>query len=124
MELIIGGMAQGKLSYVLEQRGALPVTDGAVCSIEEAFSAVILRRFHLFLRRLLEEDADAEACTKKLMQCNPNCIILCDEIGCGIVPIDAFERNYRETVGRCCCLVAEHSDRVVRITCGLPQVIK
>lgn len=27
-------------------------------------------------------------------------VIVCDEIGCGLVPVDAFEREYREAVGR------------------------
>ena len=34
-------------------------------------------------------------------------ILVTDEIGYGIVPIDPFEREYREETGRICCLLAE-----------------
>lgn len=30
------------------------------------------------------------------LQKEPDCILISDEIGNGIVPIDAFERQYRE----------------------------
>ena len=55
---------------------------------------------------------------------NPDCILICDEIGNGIVPIDRFEREYREQVGRILIEVAKRADRVERITCGIGQRIK
>ena len=33
-------------------------------------------------------------------------VLVTDEIGCGIVPADAFERLYREETGRLCCQFA------------------
>ena len=37
---------------------------------------------------------------ERLMQENPDAFVTADEIGCGIVPMEAFERDYRETDGR------------------------
>ena len=53
-----------------------------------------------------------------------NRIIICDEIGCGLVPVDAFEREYREAAGRICTVLAEHADEVYRVVCGIGMRIK
>ena len=50
--------------------------------------------------------------------------IICDEVGNGIVPMDAFEREYRERLGRFLIEVAKRADRVERIMCGIGQRIK
>ena len=55
---------------------------------------------------------------------NPDCIIICDEIGNGIVPMDPFERVYRERTGRILISLAENAEEVERIICGIPQKIK
>jgi adenosyl cobinamide kinase/adenosyl cobinamide phosphate guanylyltransferase len=51
-------------------------------------------------------------------------IIISDEIGNGIVPADAFEREYRERTGRILARLASRADEVVRILCGIEQRIK
>ena len=51
-------------------------------------------------------------------------VITCDEIGCGIVPIDRADENWREAVGRLCCALAQKADAVVRVIAGVPQFIK
>lgn len=53
-----------------------------------------------------------------------NVIIVCDEVGCGIVPIDNTEVQYRENVGRCCCEIAKIADCVIRVYSGIGTVIK
>ena len=51
-------------------------------------------------------------------------IVIATEIGGGLVPLDAGERAAREAAGRLACLLAERADTVVRVCCGLPQVLK
>ena len=51
-------------------------------------------------------------------------IVIAAEIGGGLVPLDAGERAAREAAGRLACLLAERADTVVRVCCGLPQVLK
>lgn len=51
-------------------------------------------------------------------------VVICDEVGCGVVPIDEGERAWREDVGRLCCRLAERADVVVRLVCGIPQVLR
>ncbi|MBP6421033.1 MAG: bifunctional adenosylcobinamide kinase/adenosylcobinamide-phosphate guanylyltransferase, partial [Agathobacter sp.] len=42
----------------------------------------------------------------------------------GIVPLDSFEREYRERLGRLLCEIAAKAERVERIVCGIGQRIK
>ena len=51
-------------------------------------------------------------------------VIVSDEVGYGVVPIDAFDRKYREAVGRVCTELAGYSQRVTRVACGIGMVIK
>ena len=51
-------------------------------------------------------------------------IVISSETGGGIVPIDPAERKAREAAGRLSCLLAQRAETVVRVVCGLPQVLK
>ena len=51
-------------------------------------------------------------------------VITCDEIGCGEVPIEPNDENWREAVGRLCCALASEADAVIRVWAGVPQFIK
>lgn len=53
-----------------------------------------------------------------------DCIIISDEVGNGIVPINAFEREYRERVGKILIQVAERAEEVERVICKIGQKIK
>ena len=123
MILITGGAYQGKTSYV-QAHFSDAVTDGAVCSFDDAACAKILNNYHILVRRLLDAGADAEAFTEAVCKANPDCIILIDEIGSGIIPLEKPERIWRETVGRCGCMLAENADSVIRLVCGIPTAIK
>ena len=51
-------------------------------------------------------------------------VVICQEVGAGLVPVDAGERARREAVGRLCIALAREADRVVRVVCGVGMVIK
>ena len=51
-------------------------------------------------------------------------MIICDEVGCGVVPLDRDERAWRELVGRICCELAEQAAAVYRVCCGLGAQLK
>lgn len=50
--------------------------------------------------------------------------VICCEVGSGVIPIVRAERAGREACGRLCVLLAREADAVVRMTCGIPTVIK
>ena len=51
-------------------------------------------------------------------------VIIACELGAGVVPMAATQRAHREEAGRLACLLAERATTVVRVCCGLPQVLK
>ncbi len=110
MILIVGGKGQGKLDYVLKKTGL---------SMSQVAGSLPTDKPVLYgLQRLTRTNAS--------LVCSdiPDCIVICDEIGCGVVPLSAEERDWRERTGRLCCELAEQAERVERIFCGLPMVLK
>lgn len=124
MILITGGAYQGKTEYVRSRFPEIPITDGAVCSFDDAVNAKCINRYHALIQRLHTDGSDPIAWTEQLCTANPECIIILDEIGCGIIPLERDERIRRELTGICGCIIAKHSDAVIRLVCGVPNVIK
>lgn len=122
MELYIGGYCQGKLDYVKEKKKIREdslVADGRTCKLEEVYEKPVINQFHLFLKRMLEDGQEVYEILENIMLRNPKVLIICDEVGMGIVPFQKEDRVYRETVGRSCCYLAEKSETVERIVCGI-----
>lgn len=108
MDLVIGGKNQGKLRYVTQFYGISEDDPRIMPHLEE---------------RLRGCDEDAERAIETL-GIRSDAIVICEEVGCGIVPADLSERVYRERVGRACCLLARQADRVHLVRCGIGSVIK
>lgn len=51
-------------------------------------------------------------------------IVIATEIGGGVVPISSEDRAWREAAGRLSCLLAARAETVIRMSCGLPQLLK
>ena len=153
MILVLGAAAQGKREFArMYLMGGIAAerevfwTDGEAASWEKFTESVACCHFHLFIKRLLSgEDSlgpglpdwvrewrkqgDAEEKFPSLLAdylfaMEPDRILITNEIGCGIVPLDPFQRYYREQTGRVCCELAKRSEQVWRVSCGLGQRIK
>lgn len=123
-KLIIGGAFQGKLDYAKKLYPNIEWTDGSECALEEIATCSAMNCFHLFVRRWLKAGRTKEELTDTLRKRDRELILICDEVGCGLVPVDAFEREYREAVGRICTVFARRADRVDRVVCGIGTQIK
>ena len=55
---------------------------------------------------------------------NPDITIVMDEIGYGVVPMSAEDREYREMVGHTGQLLASQAEAVYRVVCGIGTRIK
>ncbi|BCJ99183.1 bifunctional adenosylcobinamide kinase/adenosylcobinamide-phosphate guanylyltransferase [Anaerocolumna chitinilytica] len=127
MELYIGGCSQGKLNYVLKKTG---ISEEMVLDAVEITGrnikreVLIINHFHLLVKNILKDGRNPEDTIKELSEENPELIIICDEVGNGIVPVEAAEREYRERLGRILCGLAEKAVKVERIICGIGQIIK
>lgn len=123
MVMITGGAYQGKTAYVTRKFGIAPedIADGRSCDIASLSTARCISSYHELVRRL---GADCTRFTEELCRRSSDAVIIIDEIGCGIVPMEKSERLWRENVGRCGCIIASHSEKVIRVICGIPAFIK
>ncbi|MDO4488843.1 MAG: bifunctional adenosylcobinamide kinase/adenosylcobinamide-phosphate guanylyltransferase [Eubacteriales bacterium] len=129
MKLVIGGCNQGKLDYVMEALGSEDsiVYNGAAftCNVNPPEgTVVVVNRLHLFVRECLMRDGDPEKEMDAFVERFPDCIIISDEVGNGIVPVDKFERKWREKTGRLLTHLARNATEVTRVFCGIGQKIK
>lgn len=129
MKFVIGGQYSGKLNYTLNLFNLLEeqVASGEESDIDQLIKSPVINNFHLLIKRLLIEDDNAENVINKInsiLEKNKNVIIISNEIGYGIVPIDKFDRKYRELVGRICCNIAREATEVHRVISGIGEKIK
>ena len=122
--IIMGGAFQGKTQYATKIYPGLELTDGFNCPLDEIENCVAVNKFHSFTRRWLLEERTKEALLTMLENNRNLQLLISDEIGYGLVPIDDFEREYREFHGRVMTELAEKADCVERVVCGIPQRIK
>lgn len=106
MRLIVGGAYQGKKEYAVEKYGGC------------------VENFHLKIRDWLDSGLDPMTETESFLRENKDAVIVMDEIGCGIVPIEPKERIWRENVGKIGCYLAERAESVERVICGIATKIK
>ena len=127
MELYVGGAFQGKKEYVDDNYRdikELKWCNAENCDEAALFDCDAVYNYHELIRKQVLNGIDPEDKLCDLIDHNPDIIIVCDEVGCGVIPIDPKDRAYREAVGRCMCKAASKADKVIRIICGIGQVIK
>lgn len=120
MKLVIGGAFSGKEIYAKDHLSVLPIN----CTPEEALKAPAILNLQDILRTLLERDESTDAFVEQLIEQNPNAVVLCDEIGMGVVPLDPLDRLWREATGRACYALARNAEKVIRVVCGIPVILK
>ena len=114
MDLIVGGAAQGKRDFARRELGAAAWSDGVIGAENCIYN----------LHRALRDQPEADALLERWLTEHPDGIVICDEVGSGVVPVDQAERAWRERVGRTCCRLAERAAAVYRVTCGLGVRLK
>ncbi|MGN0608821.1 MAG: bifunctional adenosylcobinamide kinase/adenosylcobinamide-phosphate guanylyltransferase [Oscillospiraceae bacterium] len=126
MIMITGGAFQGKREYAKKRFGFSDgdILNGGSCELEAVFTAKCVTDYQLAVKRLLEENADPEEFTRRLCRENSDAVIIINEIGGGIIPLEKSERIWREETGRAGCIIAENSREVIRLVCGIPTKIK
>lgn len=133
MHFIIGGKYMGKLRYARSLYG-----EGAtVCDLaneppetKKMFDARIIVNLQDGIRAMLEQEADArrffEENLSRLVEAEEGeeKILIGDEIGSGIVPMDPFERRWRDETGFIYQALARRAKIVDRVWSGLPERLK
>ena len=153
MELYIGGFAQGKLEYVQNKKAEEAISiamvidcaqsdyqktlqsidnkikneNADVNNIANVNDIVIINHLHMWVKDLLREGMEEAAVQSTILSwvaTHPNTILICDELGNGIVPLEKMDRIWREQTGRLMIELAKQAERVERILCGLGQRLK
>ena len=126
MILIIGGAYQGKLDYALT-RFSLSENDVYRCNAEKTDmpkGKKIIYETDKWILALIKNETETEPEIKKFMDSNNGAIVICNDISCGVVPIDPVMRKWRDAAGRSLAALSQKSDEVIRLFCGIPSRLK
>lgn len=112
MILVTGGVASGKTEYVKslgysEQDISPNISDDAPVLDD--------------LQELIRLGADWADLLPVLLKKE---VVICTQVGAGVVPVSPEERNFRENTGRLCIELAKSAEKVILLCCGIAQVIK
>lgn len=121
-QLIIGGAYQGKTEWA-KKRFSLSDEEIFSCGTESKpdFSKRCITHYENYvaycLKNNIQSKTDFSDCQGAAQK-----IIICDDIFCGVVPVDSFQRKLREQTGLALQKIAEKA-HVTRIFCGKAQEI-
>ena len=126
MVLITGGAYQGKLDYALEKfnlsRKDIYTFTGD--TVEMPDGAPILNNVEGLVRACLDNGRDPlKYLAARKSRWNKSVMIV-NDISCGLVPMDAEDRAYREAVGRTTIYLATEALAVVRVFAGIGKRLK
>lgn len=129
MKMIIGGAWQGKLDWAKDncpEVGEGQWADGKDCPLEAIYCCGGIYDFQAYIRRLMKEEEEDRLVNlaDRLIRQNPGLVIVSDEIGSGLVPVEKFDRDWREWTGRICTELAGYADQVIRVVMGIGIYIK
>jgi adenosyl cobinamide kinase/adenosyl cobinamide phosphate guanylyltransferase len=113
MVLILGGTGAGKR----ELARSLGYADRSMSADVRADLPVVFD-----LQETVRHDPDrADALLPLLLKKE---LVLCCEVGCGVIPMEKTDRAFREATGRLLCALAREATAVVRVVAGIPVVLK
>ena len=124
MILIIGGAYQGKLDFAKEAFG-ITDEDVFVCKDSEIdFSKRCVYALEKFTLACVREGIDPASYLQEHREAWDDSIFICQDFFCGVVPMEAEARAWRQITGRLAQYLSQEADRVSRIFCGLEQRLK
>ena len=113
MVLILGGKGAGKRAYVRSLGYGEPEMNRDISS-----DAPVVTDLEETVREAPEE---AEKLLGTLLTKE---VVICCEVGSGVIPLSAEDRRFREETGRLTVRLAQEAESVVRVVAGIPTAIK
>ena len=125
MDLIIDGAYQGKLEYA-RKKYSLTDKDIYICSENEdiSFDRRCVSAIQEYTLYCVHGSINATEVFRTRRDEWKNSILICEDTFCGVVPLGADMRAWREMTGRLCAYLSLEADSVTRIFCGLEQKLK
>ena len=93
MEMIIGGAFQGKSDYAKEKHPEICWKNGGKLEEYQLMKAEGVLDFQEFIRKELKAGHDVAGLAEKLAEGNPDIVVVSQEVGYGVVPMDALTGN-------------------------------
>ena len=100
-------------------------------AIKDKYEIVLIDCLGLLVSNLLADnlkDKEIERRINKLidtiLKVNFTTIIVSNEVGSGIVPVNALARRFRDLLGLSNQMIAEKADKVIFMQAGIPVIIK
>ena len=120
MILIIGGAYQGKLAFAKE-KFQLKDGDIHVCTAGDIdFS----KRCIYGIEEFTWSHPDPIGYFRERREAWQDCILILRDVFCGVVPMEAETRMWRQNTGRLAQYLSAEAAQVSRIFCGLEQRLK
>ena len=109
MYLIVGGKFQGKFEFAKKQYGVKENDENLFLNLEK------------FVWEYME---NAKSHIEEFCKKHKNAVIICDEVGCGLISMDKKTREYCNYVGEISMFLAEKADEVYYVTMGFGRKLK
>lgn len=109
MKLYIGGVCQGQEEMARSENPGCEV----------------FADFHETIRStVLQDGQEPREFAQRFCEKHPDAVIVANEVGAGVVPMNREDRAFREAVGRALCVIAQKAESVTRFVCGIGVRIK
>ena len=124
MKLIIGGAYQGKLDFAMDVFSLQPDQVYTCGGTQIDFSKKCIDKLEEFTFACVKEQADPVSYFRENRELWQDSILICQDMSCGVVPLGAEMRQWRQETGLLCQYLSREAESVHRIFCGLEQRLK
>ena len=104
---------------------------GGVCQGQEEMArsenpgCEVFADFHETIRStVLQDGQEPREFAQRFCEKHPDAVVVANEVGAGVVPMNREDRAFREAVGRALCVIAQKAESVTRCVCGIGVRIK
>ena len=124
MTFIFGGAYQGMEEYVRNELGM-----NEICMLDENTRELDLSKkafcgVERFVLGCVRRGENAKEYFEAKLDALKGAVLIGVDLSCGVVPMEAEMRFWRDENGRVNNLLAVHAQCVVRMFCGIAQVLK
>ena len=124
MNLIIGGAYQGKLDYARNTYGYTQEDIFTCTDSHIDFTKPCIDHIEEYVLSCVREQKDPIALFRTHWEDWRHSTLICMDLSCGVVPLEAEMRAWRNETGKLCQFLSREAFGVVRIFCGLEEKLK
>ena len=126
MKLVFGGSYQGKNEFVKEKFD-LKEEDFFICNdefLDINFEKKVISSIEKYVLASLKNGQDPISYINENLYKLNDKIIICEDVCCGVVPMDKIIRQWRDNTGKIMQILSRNSTEVYRVYCSLGERLK